>query len=1118
MSRDFVGAFDGFWQSQYGVFTVFLLLILLALWSSGFFGRLFRVIEEMMFNNWQLALLGATAVALSLASGYTTFDGLRNFTSAPLLSILIAFGIQGVMLIVAWLIGESFATGMNQQIPRGKGLSAREAVTGMCLGMALVGLIFYWVLSQYDAVGFNRTAGPVQGFRADWGRFADVGLYFLIALVLAAVIAFNFRRGGDISTPYVQSVRLIAKNFVLWIMLLASMAASVFFSFDSHFNAIFPAEQRKRAAEARTLIQVAGILADTGARAQKVQIEEAERLFDTDGWKVYDGQLTKLASAAQTSQTEIEAHFIQKMEERRRAISEQQERIAGAERNQTALLRKRDELEAELQRVEPGIGALEAELAKAQATFNETKQAMAAKRIDASAEDGGVEGTLKRGKGPVYRQRAGELDDLRRKLTITDEPRLKEAQRARDLASARIVSLKREIATIIGEIAKYKGEIDTAGHRIKTAEAHEKDAEGAKIDPARVLPAFERARALFRQQPDTERLAALQEQCNNLRGAMLGAGATKDRVRGIDCDPRQAAEAAARVFALNAGLVAFQTGCAGGSKLPQGATTDALLGFGRKCLQDSSLTTKEATDLGARLQAIEMNRDDKAHRFVVTWNAFLDGNRLGYLALVLAIGVDALVFMAGLFGAAAVKSPLSDVPSPKARSAEQLEAIVKNALGEERLENAELVLAAMKPMRGDAGHRAEVDLTYYDPETARRIRKVLVAGSSIGAVERAPSDDHDERYLVRSELFEYLSVVANSARESDREYSNKTRLIQIVGVALEPDRQSNAEVVLHHVEPINRRHGFMAMVDLRRVEDDKEKRLVQHVINAGMTLGAVQRHDRGASRAGGLLARAVGRFSAATETTFLVHTDLFKTLLLYRAGSTAVLALAGNGERHLTDARAAKAVPSLAAANQRQDRLLANARRSNGASQGPDGVLEAGFRQDLMAALGLSPVALDTIWEPEIAGEALAAANVLKRQARNRSALRDELTQLEGDHRRALEHAQEAIAAKYSNDRHALGVLRNLAVEIDRRIPALMLLPEAGVVERLIGALEDAYADDRLGDDEHLLLSRLRKLNGDLGRINPRDASAWRGIARELEHLTAPAATTIHPTEGGTHH
>ena len=69
---------------------------------------------------------------------------------------------------------------------------------------------------------------------------------------------------------------------------------------------------------------------------------------------------------------------------------------------------------------------------------------------------------------------------------------------------------------------------------------------------------------------------------------MLSTPAAKDRVRGIDCDPKQAAEAAARLFALNAGLVAFQANCAGGSKLPQDATTDALLGFGRKCLQDSA--------------------------------------------------------------------------------------------------------------------------------------------------------------------------------------------------------------------------------------------------------------------------------------------------------------------------------------------------------------------------------------------------------------------------------------------------------------------------------------------------------------------------------------------------
>ena len=253
-----------------------------------------------------------------------------------------------------------------------------------------------------------------------------------------------------------------------------------------------------------------------------------------------------------------------------------------------------------------------------------------------------------------------------------------------------------------------------------------------------------------------------------------------------------------------------------------------------------------------------MNRDDKAHRFVVTWNAFLDGNRLAYLALVLAIGVDALVFMAGLFGAAAVKSPLSDVPSPKARSAEQLEAIVRNALGEERLENAELVLAAMRPARGDAEHRSEVDLAHYDAERAGRIRKVLVAGRSIGAVERASPDAHGERYLVRSELFEYLSVVANTARE--RASAPTDALVQIVGVALEPEPAGQCgDCAAPRRSRSTARHGFMAKVDLGAVGDEKDRRLVQTVLNAGMTRQRRAGHDRGRAPGRGLLARATGR-------------------------------------------------------------------------------------------------------------------------------------------------------------------------------------------------------------------------------------------------------------------
>ena len=86
--------------------------------------RTTSTIEETVFSNWRLALLGSTSVVLSLVAGYTTFDGLRNFTGGGTLSLAATFGIQGVMLVAAWLIGESFASGMNYVEPIAGGASA----------------------------------------------------------------------------------------------------------------------------------------------------------------------------------------------------------------------------------------------------------------------------------------------------------------------------------------------------------------------------------------------------------------------------------------------------------------------------------------------------------------------------------------------------------------------------------------------------------------------------------------------------------------------------------------------------------------------------------------------------------------------------------------------------------------------------------------------------------------------------------------------------------------------------------------------------------------------------------------------------------------------------------
>ena len=113
---DVVALVNGIWQSQYSF------LIVLRPSSPGAveFGLLPPPPPHHRGDDAQQLAAGAAGLNGNRAVARLRLhhlDGLRNFTSAPLLSVFIAFGIQGVMLIVAWLIGESFASGMNQRIP-----------------------------------------------------------------------------------------------------------------------------------------------------------------------------------------------------------------------------------------------------------------------------------------------------------------------------------------------------------------------------------------------------------------------------------------------------------------------------------------------------------------------------------------------------------------------------------------------------------------------------------------------------------------------------------------------------------------------------------------------------------------------------------------------------------------------------------------------------------------------------------------------------------------------------------------------------------------------------------------------------------------------------------------
>ena len=202
--------------------TVVVIAALIALFKVG--PRLWRVIEEVFFTNWQLAMLGTAAIVLSLAGGWTTWDGMTNFTGEPVLSLMFTFGIHGVMLIVAWLIGESFATGMST-VPR-------AGITRVTAPLIVV------IARRRRAAGRRICRLPMELRHP--GRLRDPGAASPPACCFGVLGLLTAFARTDVIAPYAQALRIMAKNSMLWVMFLACMSTSVFFSFDSRFNVVFP--------------------------------------------------------------------------------------------------------------------------------------------------------------------------------------------------------------------------------------------------------------------------------------------------------------------------------------------------------------------------------------------------------------------------------------------------------------------------------------------------------------------------------------------------------------------------------------------------------------------------------------------------------------------------------------------------------------------------------------------------------------------------------------------------------------------------------------------------------------------------------------------------------------
>jgi hypothetical protein len=215
---------------------------------------------------------------------------------------------------------------------------------------------------------------------------------------------------------------------------------------------------------------------------------------------------------------------------------------------------------------------------------------------------------------------------------------------------------------------------------------------------------------------------------------------------------------------------------------------------------------------------------------------------------------------------------------------------------------------------------------------------------------------------------------------------------------------------------------------------------------------------------------------APADTAFLIHSDLFKALLLHHAGG---ILPSDAGDDRPAAARPVR-TPLGRPSPPRADHLLIDGRRGNAGNDGlhgTDPTLADSLRHDLILAMGLTTAAADHVWRMEI-----AAAAILSRWPD----LSDQWRLAESDLRHALEQELDAVAARFADDAPALAALSEQAAEIERRIPALLLVREAGLIERLLQRLEEARSKRSLRDGDRPLMSQLRKL----AKASPTPANA----------------------------
>ena len=546
-----------------------------------------------------LALLGTAAVALSLASFERTFHGMQHFTQKGwVVSALVTFGVQAMMLVVAWRLGDAHASPGASLFASSRG---RQPV-----------FIVRWL------VGVGR-----------WLRR-------------------NF----------------FVRNALLILSFLACAAICVFFSFDAFYYDLTSANYRAKASKDAALEVVHKISVDLGPKLDEERRIIAANLKGGADWQVYQKDLNSVIDAATDPSLVAEEQERDRLRSNARAAEQESQRRAAQddENRKNRAKSVYDQLLAEKQGLEAQLETLKGERAVAEEKLKVERAKTAAIQSDLddvrrrmAREEHAGNGVRRAGRGTEW-NKLKEIEKARENELPT--PQARERQHQAEIAANE--SKRQPLQTKLDE-TKLRSEIartEWEGIRVQAIQPSQSGTDSANAVTIKSLEEAEKLRpmpAIFLAAPTNDGLSAIEKQCGLVIGAIKEIPGGQQRAEALKCSPPSGTRGLLeKLLAFDQRQRNFESQCS--NVVIADLSFDDLIKHGQVCMQAAKIVDN---NLDALLGRVSLEQDRDAPSFTKTMASFARGDKLAYLAVAMAIALDGLVLMAGMWGARTSASHLS---------------------------------------------------------------------------------------------------------------------------------------------------------------------------------------------------------------------------------------------------------------------------------------------------------------------------------------------------------------------------------------------------------------------------------------------------------------------------